>query len=225
MAGFELEMPAFETRTTVPAPARAGEYHTILADPPWLERGGGKIKRGADRHYPLLPTSEICKLPVKAWAAPNAHLYLWITNNFLPDGLRVMEAWGFRYVTKIDWFKGDLSEDWIDAVTTDTSLDERSRQKLIADADARLQVGLGQYFRGCTESCLFGVRGTLPYRTLPNGKRAQGRTGFHAERGQHSAKPETFRAVIERVSHGPYLELFARRPAEGWTGWGNEMQR
>lgn len=191
---FELEMPAFEKRTTVPAPALAGEYQTILADPPWLERGGGKIKRGADKHYPLLPTSEICKLPVKRWAAPNAHLYLWITNNFLPDGLQVMAAWGFRYVTCVTWMKD--------------------------------RPGLGQYFRGLTEHCFFGVKGQLPYQLTEDGHRLQGLTGFfEAPRGEHSIKPEEMRRMAEKVSPGPRLEMFARRPADGWHCWGNELER
>lgn len=71
-----------------------GIYSIIYADPPWLERGSGKIKRGADRHYPLMSTPDICALPVKEWAADNAHLYLWATNNFLPDALQVITAWG-----------------------------------------------------------------------------------------------------------------------------------
>lgn len=187
----------------VPAPAAPGFYRTIMADPPWNEAGGGQIKRGADRHYPLMKTPEICALPVKSWAAPDAHLYLWVTNNFLPDGLEVMKAWGFRYVTKIDWFK---TYEVLEKIADDTDL----------------CVGLGQYFRGCTESCLFGVRGAVEYRTLPNGKRAQGRTGFHAPRGEHSVKPEVFRSMVERVSHGAYLEMFARRAVPGWDLWGNQ---
>jgi N6-adenosine-specific RNA methylase IME4 len=179
----------------VPAPPRVGLYRTIYADPPWKEAGGGQCKRGADRHYPLMSTDEIARLPVREWAAADAHLYLWVTNNFLEDGFRVLRAWGFRYVTTITWFKGD---------------------------DDGLQIGIGQYFRGCTEPCLFGVRGQCEYRTTPDGKRAQGRTGFISPRTEHSVKPEEFRAVIERVSHGPYLEMFARRPVEGWDLWGNE---
>jgi len=71
------------------------KYKTIYADPPWMERGGGKIKRGADRHYPLMKTKDICDLPIiKEIVDDNAHLYLWTTNNFLKDGLQVMEAWG-----------------------------------------------------------------------------------------------------------------------------------
>jgi N6-adenosine-specific RNA methylase IME4 len=190
----------------VPWPARAGQYACVMADPPWLETGGGEIRRGADRHYALMSTSEIAALPVSSWAAADAHLYLWVTNNFLEDGLRVMKAWGFRYVTKIDWFKGDIDDDdWVEHMD-----------------DAALQMGIGQYFRGVTESCLFGVRGSLPYRVLDGGKRAQGRTGFHAPRLAHSVKPEKFRQMVERVSVGPYLELFARRPVESWDVWGNE---
>lgn len=197
----------FEAPSTVSVPPQAGLYGTLMADPPWLERGGGKIKRGADRHYPLMSTKAICALPVGGWAAADAHCYIWVTNNFLPDGLAVMAAWGFRYVTKIDWFKGEG--------------DDESDVSLLSDQ--ALQVGLGQYFRGCTESCLFGVRGTVPYRLRADGKRAQGRTGFHAPRGEHSVKPEKFRRTVELVSPGPYLELFARRPAFGWDVWGNEV--
>jgi N6-adenosine-specific RNA methylase IME4 len=199
----------FSESSTIAAPPRAGEYATCMADPPWLERGGGQIKRGADRHYPLMKTRDICALPVGDWLAPDAHLYLWVTNNFLPDGLQVMAAWGFRFVTKIDWFKSGDSNDEIGEHNIDA-------------ADRDLQIGLGQYFRGCTESCLFGVRGNVPYRTRPDGKRAQGRTGFHAPREEHSRKPEKMRRMVELVSPGPYLELFARRPADGWDVWGNE---
>ena len=194
MSVFALvEMPMFERRTVVPDPPKAGEYRTILADPPWLERGGGQIKRGADRHYPLMPTSEICQLPVARWAAPDAHLYLWVTNNFLPDGLQVMAAFGFCYVTCLTWLKD--------------------------------RIGLGQYFRGNTEHCLFGVRGSVEYRVRADGKRAQGVTGFRAERTEHSVKPENVRHFAELVSHGPYLELFARRDAPGWDVWGDEVAR
>ena len=165
-------------------------YKTIYADPPWNESGGGKIKRGADRHYPLMKTRDIMALPVRDLCEKNCHLYLWVTNNFLPDGLAVMEAWGFRYVTKIDWIKD--------------------------------KIGLGQYFRGKSESCLFGIKGKLPYKTI-DGKRAQGVTAFEAVRGVHSEKPGFMRLMIERVSYPPYLELFARKPVEGWDVWGNEV--
>lgn len=206
----------------VPAPPQVGLYRTVMADPPWNEAGGGQIRRGANRHYPLMKTRDICALPVSSWAAADAHLYLWVTNNFLEDGFEVMKAWGFRYITKIEWFKGGHDEALLDGCLTSEWLNDEARAAAMNLADNELQMGIGQYFRGVTESCLFGVRGQCEYRTLPDGKRAQGRTGFHAPRGQHSAKPEKMRQMVERVSHPPYLEMFARRPVEGWDLWGNE---
>lgn len=165
-------------------------YKTIYADPPWPEVGGGKIKRGADRHYPIMKVPEIAALNVPS--DENAHLYLWVTNNFLPSGLEVMQAWGFRYVTMITWVKD--------------------------------RIGLGQYYRGATEHCLFGVKGRLPYREKPGGGRLQGITVIHAPRSVHSRKPREMRDMIEKVSHPPYLEMFAREAPEGWDVWGNEVE-
>lgn len=190
----------------VPAPPKVGLYQTIMADPAWPERGGGKIKRGADRHYDLMSVEEIMALPVRQWAAPNCHLYMWVTNNFFEDGFRVLRAWDFRFITVVTWFKGDINDE----------------QPVESMRDEDLQMGIGQYFRGVTESCLFAVRGNLPYRSRPDGKRAQGRTGFHAPRTLHSVKPEKLRKMAELVSHEPRLEMFARRPAAGWDLWGNQ---
>lgn len=154
--------------------------------------GGGRIRRGADRHYPLMKTSEIMALPVKQLADPEGcHLYLWTTNNFLPDALKVVEAWGFEYVTIITWMKD--------------------------------RKGLGQYFRGMTEHCIFATtKKRLPYK-IEDGKRCQGLTGFAEPKGEHSRKPETMRRMIERVSYGPRVELFARETHPGWDVWGNEV--
>ncbi len=166
------------------------KYTTIYADPPWPEYGGGQIKRGADRHYPLMSIKEIKAMPIQDITKDNAHLYLWVTNNYLPAGLEVMQAWGFRYVTTITWAKD--------------------------------RIGLGQYFRGMTEHCLFGVKGKLPYKKL-DGKRQQGRTLLVAPRERHSQKPVEMYDMIERVSYGPYMELFARNKRAGWDSWGNEV--
>jgi len=163
-------------------------YQTILIDPPWLERGGGQIQRGADRHYALLSTPDIIKTIYASGmfkAAQDAHLYLWVTNNFLPDGITVVKALGFRYVTMITWYKD--------------------------------RIGLGQYFRGCTEHMLFAVKGRLRASE-------QGVTGFQAARTEHSRKPEKAYQMIEKVSPSPRLEMFARRKREGWDVWGNEIQ-
>ncbi len=166
------------------------KYKTIYADPPWNESGGGKIKRGADRHYKLMKTKDIMALPVQNIAEDNCHLYLWTTNNFLQDALKVVEAWGFRYVTMITWGKD--------------------------------RIGLGQYYRGMTEHCIFAVKGKLPYKMV-DGKRKQGKTLILAPKREHSQKPEEMRKMIETVSYEPRIELFARKHTEGWDVWGNDV--
>ncbi len=81
------------------------KYKTIYADPPWPEHGGGQVKRGADRHYPLMSVEDIKRMNVKALADTNCHLYMWVTNNYLRSGLDVTESWGFEYKTMITWAK------------------------------------------------------------------------------------------------------------------------
>lgn len=185
-------------------------FKTIYADPPWAEHGGGKIQRGADKFYPLMSTNEIISLRpfIDDIACDDCHLYLWVTNNFLEDGLRVVKGWGFKYITTITWLKGMVNQDRDDAVKTSYTLQ---------------RCGLGQYFRGLTEHCLFAKRGKPPYKTA-DGKRCQGRTGFIAERTEHSEKPEQMRGMIELVSYSPFIELFARKEHKGWEVWGNEVE-
>lgn len=171
------------------------QYKTVLIDPPWNESGGGRIKRGADRHYKLMKTKDIISLLRKEILPKihdDAHLYLWVTNNFLKDGLEVMEALGFRYITMITWMKDRIS--------------------------------LGQYYRGMTEHCLFGVRGKVPYK-LAYGKRCQGKTGFTEKKREHSQKPETMYQMIETVSYSPRLDVFARTYRDGWDIWGDEAPK
>jgi len=133
---------------------------------------------------------EIKELPIQTIADENCHLYLWVTNNYLPAGLEVMKAWGFNYKTTITWAKD--------------------------------RFGLGQYFRGQTEHCLFGVKGVLPYKVIDE-KRQQGTTLVMAKRLKHSQKPEIMRKMIMKVSYPPFIELFAREKTEGWDVWGLEV--
>lgn len=170
----------------------AGKYRTIYVDPPWQETGGGKIKRGADRHYSLMTLAEIEALPIAQLAhSEGCHLYLWVTNNFLRKAFEILDAWGFEYITVITWQKD--------------------------------RFGLGQYFRGITEHCIFAsTKRRLPYKLI-DGKRAQGVTGFYEPKTIHSRKPAEMRRMIERVSYEPRIELFARQTFPGWDCWGNEV--
>ena len=172
-------------------------YEILYADPPWPERGAGKIHRGADRHYPLMTVEAIegmrHELPdgkpgVLQLAADDGFLFLWANNGFLPQALNVMDAWGFRYATNIVWDKSP-------------------------------QVGLGFYTRGQHELLLIGVRGRPAYSRQPHGGTRAGRNTplsvIHAQRTEHSRKPAAAYRVIERFGAGPRLELFRPQAAGG----------
>ena len=177
--------------------ANGRKFATILADPPW--RFTNRTGKMAPEHrrlsrYGTMTIDDIAVLPVREIAAPTAHLYLWVPNALLPDGLRVMEAWGFQYKTNIVWHK----------VRKDGGSDGR---------------GVGFYFRNVTEMILFGVRGKNA-RTLDPGRTQVNYLG--SRKREHSRKPDEQYPLIEACSPGPRLEMFARGTRKGWTVWGNQ---
>lgn len=178
-------------------PGVRGRYSTILADPPWrFANRTGKVapEHQRLRRYSTMSLQEICDLPVAAHAAEKTHLYLWVPNALLREGVIVMDEWGFEYKSNLVWHK----------VRKDGGSDGR---------------GVGFYFRNCTELVLFGVRGSM--RTLAPGR---SQTNLLAtQKRDHSRKPDELYSIIEACSPGPYLELFARNPRTGWTQHGDEL--
>ncbi|NJO67523.1 MAG: S-adenosylmethionine-binding protein [Rhodospirillales bacterium] len=172
-------------------------FSTVLADPPWqFTNRTGKMapEHKRLRRYATMTLAEINELPVAAIAAERAHLYLWVPNALLPEGLGVMTRWGFTYKTNIVWYK----------VRKDGGPDRR---------------GVGFYFRNVTELLLFGVRGQ-GMRTRSAGRRLPNMLATCKR--EHSRKPDEHYAMIESCSWGPYLELFARHRRRGWCQWGDE---
>jgi N6-adenosine-specific RNA methylase IME4 len=177
----------------------AGErrFGTIIADPPWqFSNKSGKVAPEHKRlsRYRTLTLARIAALPVGEIAGAPAHLYLWCPNAMLPEGLAVMDAWGFTYKSNIVWHK----------VRKDGGSDGR---------------GVGFYFRNVTELILFGVRGRNA-RTLAPGRRQVNLLA--TRKREHSRKPDEQYAIVEACSPGPYLELFARGARAGWAAWGNQ---
>lgn len=175
------------------------KFATVLADPPWqFQNRTGKMAPEHKRlqRYPTMSLQEIKDLPVEAIVADTAHLYLWVPNALLAEGMQVMEHWGFTYKTNIIWYK----------VRKDGGPDRR---------------GVGFYFRNVTEIILFGVRGKNA-RTLQPGRSQE--NIISSRKREHSRKPDEQYKLIEACSSGPRIELFARGPREGWFVWGNQSE-
>lgn len=186
------------------------KYNTILADPPWQTKAGRPMagykivdgvqifnpgsNKSRDLAYKTMSVSEIAGMPIKDLAADNAHLYLWVTNQYLLQAAEVITAWGFKYSTTLVWAKNSMGG------------------------------GLGGNFRINTEYLLFATRGSLPAKERVTG------TWFNVKREYvngypcHSKKPSFFHDLIEKVSPGPHLELFARNQRRGWDVFGNQVE-
>lgn len=173
------------------------KFGTVLADPPWqFQNRTGKMAPEHKRlsRYPTLSLQIIKELPVEAIVQDTAHLYLWVPNALLSEGMEVMEHWGFTYKTNLIWYK----------VRKDGGPDRR---------------GVGFYFRNVTEMILFGIRGKNA-RTLQPGRSQE--NIIVSRKREHSRKPDEQYDLIEACSLGPRIELFARGPREGWFVWGNQ---
>ena len=184
----------------------SGVYRTIVADPPWAVRTGQKGGatgegfaggNGLNRAlaYPTMTVEEIAALPAADLAADDAHLYLWTINRYVEDAFAVARAWGFEFSTLLTWAKKPMGS------------------------------GLGGAWGISTEHVLFCRRGA----DVAVGRRAGTSFAYkrpYDERGKpkHSAKPPEFLDEVERVSPGPYVELFSREqvPRLGWDYHGDE---
>jgi N6-adenosine-specific RNA methylase IME4 len=187
---------------------RVTKYRTIVADPPWEVKagpggGGGYVVEDGRQVWQQVttPTRNLPypTLDIDAIAAlvppaeANAHLYLWTINAYVEASYGIARAWGFKPSTLIVWAKNPMGG------------------------------GLGGAWGITTEYVLFARRGTLTHTgrvtgTWFNWKRAYNERG----KPKHSAKPPAFLDLVEQVSPGPYLEMFARSNRLGWDTWGDE---
>ena len=173
------------------------KFKPVLADPPWqFQNRTGKVAPEHRRlnRYGTMTLDDIKRLPVAEGVQDSAHLYLWVPNALLPEGIEVLRAWGFNYKSNLVWHK----------IRKDGGSDGR---------------GVGFYFRNVTELILFGVRGKNA-RTLGPGRSQV--NYLSSRKREHSRKPDEQYPLIESCSPGPYLELFARGARPGWTNWGNQ---
>ena len=180
------------------------KYKIIYADPPWFYNKRNLFKKdgrrnnfawGATNHYPVMKTAEICKIPVSKIVDDNSILFLWATFPRLEDAVRVINAWGFKYIT--------VGFVWI---------------KTTKSGEIRMD-GLGNYTMSNAEVCLIGKKGTISRQ-----KTGVKQIILH-QKTKHSEKPQEVRdRIINLMGDIPRIELFARQKTEGWDVWGNELQ-
>lgn len=195
------------------------KFHTIVVDPPWkyADSLGAKGKstdksgmyagvRGADSKYETLTVDQIATLPVGDIAEDDAHLYIWVTNSFIREGFQLMEEWGFEYKQMITWVK--------------------TKNGIVVPLDpSDLAFGMGWYYRNATEHALFGIRGKQPALSHSTRNIVFGEDPdniVYAPLGEHSEKPDAFYQIVQGVSPGPRLDMFARKGHDGFDVWGNE---
>ena len=190
-----------------------GHFKAILADPPWRWESWGKYRgkraalapkgdRSVDKHYLTAEATDIQQMPVADLADRDCVLFMWVTWPLLPEALDTIQAWGFEYKTcAFSWMKAN------------------PRQIDLFRDDADVEMLLGYWTRANNEACLLATRGK------PKRLNADVRQGIIEPRREHSRKPDCVHDRIERLVAGPYLELFARAPRDGWTVWGNETDK
>lgn len=221
-------------------------FGCIIADPCWQFRdqkaGMVKTGKGAASHYDCLPTEKICTfledtflpgtaMPLSELVADHAHLWLWVPNAFVIEGIgaKVARAWGFEPKTLVTWAKGRLDVEWVPAGSP-TTKDERCASPTTRPVPKVIhQIGQGSWIRNSTEQLVFCVRGKAPpgVRNLPSATVEEGPAPDEwllEPRTQHSRKPDTIHRWAEKLSPGPRLELFARRRMENWTTIGQELK-
>ncbi len=186
------------------------KYNVIYADPPWKIKAGRKLKgyqivngkqtfpsapnKTRDTDYPSMSIDEIKNIQVQQVTADDAHLYMWATNAHLPYAFEIIKHWGFKYSTTIVWAKN------------------------------RMGGGLGGTFRINTEYLLFARKGKLKAKKTIDSTWHNVKRTYENGRPKHSKKPDYFYEIIEQVSPGLKLEMFARNKRDGWHIWGNELE-
>jgi N6-adenosine-specific RNA methylase IME4 len=200
-------------------------YKTIVADPPWSYAGStynGRTspwRSTSTQSYSLMSVDEIKRLPVAEVVAPDAHLYLWATNPLMDRAFQVVEAWGFIHDTVLTWCKRGPGLGAGFRSNTEHLLVARKGKRNV-NANCATCRGRQSGPRKCAcdvPAWQFEGQTISPLRPF---QEVGAGSWFEAPRGAHSEKPALFGDLIERMSPGPYLELFARRQRLGWDSWG-----
>ena len=172
------------------------KYNVIVADPPWGFKNYKKAAHGSPQ-YPTMNVEEMGEIPVKQWANKECLLLMWCTWPMLREGVKLMDLWGFDYITGFPWIK-----------TIPTS--------------GTIRCGIGFWTQSVSEFVMVGKLGKIspPKKDKRRGLLFGEDRQFYGPINKHSTKPEDIQDWVENRFEGPFLELFARRERPDWTCWG-----
>lgn len=177
-------------------------YRIVLADPPWSYYGDPNKDQAAGKHYPLMQTADICKLPVASMVQKPAVCFMWATGPKLPDALEVMRAWGFHY-------RG-IAYVWVKTSSGGKIIHGQGVRPTFVKPTTELVLVGSTNVRGRAWSLLTESQGQVVLAPRPANK--------------HSAKPAEFHdRIVQLLGDVPRIELFARQRVAGWDAWGNEV--
>ena len=178
----------------IPFPKK--KYNIIYADPAWYFKtySNKGNKRSAIQHYDCMSINDIYNLPIHTISDDDCILFIWVIDPMLPEAIKVIESWGFKYKTvAFTWVKKNKKSD-------------------------NYFTGMGYYTRSNPEMCLLATKGK-PKRLSKSVRQL-----IVSKLQQHSKKPDEIRnRIVELCGDIPRIELFARQRVEGWDCWGNEV--
>lgn len=205
-------------------------YDMILLDPPWSYNSKGtskKFKVGAENHYPTMPMNDLRTLPIQKIANPEGSLCLmWVTWPFLSEGLELMQAYGFKYrTTACVWVK--LEKRGFTHPTKDKNYADDAAYVWYHPTQLfhKRFFGVGSYAVSNTEFMLLGISGKKNKFAYKSRKHVKSQL-IHAPLSDHSRKPAESYQLIDQIwgTDHKRIELFCRRPYEGWDGIGNQIE-
>lgn len=182
------------------------KYSIIYADPPWFYNGGRKENHkfggGPRAYYDLMSFQDIYNLPIKEIADENCVLMIWATFPCLPEAIKTIEAWGFKYKT--------VGFTWV-------KTNKKTVGKMFL-TKKDVFFGVGYYTKSNAEVCLLATKGKM--KPISN----KISSVILEPLSRHSEKPKIIRdKIVELFGDLPRIELFARDKAQGWDSWGNQL--
>ncbi len=199
-------------------------YRTIVADPPWAYEGMTlPWYSGSRPAYELMPLAAIKELPVTSLACDAAHLYLWAVLPMMGEAFDVVRGWGFRPCTVLTWCKPGVGLGGGYRGNTEHLIVARRGTSPAINPTCDICGGRDRGARKCEcPEPVWRHNGRVVPPVEPSFLDTAPGTWYEAPRGEHSAKPDLFLDLIERMSPAPRIEMFARRQRLGWDTWGNE---